>query len=63
MTTSLTEVFSSISPSQYDYFDVGTLFYHSARHLTYNYVSIPFCVITVELTTLYCNVYVLQVPY
>ena len=46
-------------------FDV-TLFYsshiHSARRLTYNWVSIALCVITVELTALECSVYVLQVP-
>jgi hypothetical protein len=55
--------FSSISPSQYSYFDVGRLFYksiHSARRLTYNWVSITLCVITVELTALYCSVYVLH---
>ena len=63
----LTVAFSSISPSQYGCFDVGTLFYsshfHSARRLTYNWVSIVVCVTTVELTVLYCNVFVLQMPY
>jgi hypothetical protein len=47
----LTVAFSSISPSQYGYFDVDTVFYsshiHSARLLTYNWVSISLCVTTV----------------
>ena len=48
----LTVVLSSVSTSQYGYFDVDTLFWpshiHSARHLTYNWVSIALCVITVD---------------
>ena len=32
----LTVTFSSIYPSQYGYFDVGTLSYYSARSFTYN---------------------------
>ena len=63
----LTVAFSSISPSQYGYFDVGMVFQsshiQSARRLTYNWVSIALCVITVELTALYFCVYVLQVLY
>jgi hypothetical protein len=47
-------------------FDADTLFLlshiYSARRFTYNWILIAF-VITVELTSLHCSVYVLQVPY
>ena len=35
---------------------------YSAWGLTYNWVSIALCLVTVELTVLYYSVYVLQVP-
>ena len=66
-TIPITVAFSRISPSQKGYFDVDTLFYschiHSERCLTYNWISITLCLITAELTILYCSVYILQVPY
>ena len=56
-----------IFPSQNCYFDLVTLFYlshiHSPQRLTYNWVCIALCVITVELTALYCSVHALQVAY
>jgi len=59
----LTVAFSSIYLCQYGYFEVGALLshIHSARRLTYNWVSIALCVITVELTALYRSAYI-QVP-
>ena len=50
----LTVAFSCISPSQYGYFDVGALFYHTEWCLTYNWISITLSLITVEFTALYC---------
>ena len=41
--------------------EMGIRHIHAARRLTYNWVSLALCVITVELIALYFSVYILQV--